>query len=155
MRPAALALRIPPPAVGAVFAAAIALAGVHVPLVRVSVPGREYLAVALALFGILVVLLGVIEFRRAGTTLNPLSPHKSSTLVRGGIYRLSRNPMYLGLALVLLGVAVWMSALSSYCLVLGFCGYLTRFQIIPEEQALLAVFGEEFARYKASVRRWI
>ena len=62
--------------------------------------------------------------------------------------------MYLGMALVLLGLAAWASALAGYLLVPGFCAYLTRFQIIPEEKALLAAFGPAFARYMATVRRW-
>jgi protein-S-isoprenylcysteine O-methyltransferase Ste14 len=151
----ALSLRIPPLAVVAAFAAAIVLAGIHVPLARISVPGHAYLAVSLAVLGFLIALLGVIQFRRAGTTVNPMAPHKASAVVSSGIYRVSRNPMYLGFALALLGVAAWTCALTGYCLVLGFCWYLTRFQIIPEEQALLAAFGDEFTRYKASVRRWL
>jgi len=62
--------------------------------------------------------------------------------------------MYLGMALALLGLAAWLSELAGYLLVLGFCWYLTIFQIIPEERALLATFGPEFARYMATVRRW-
>jgi protein-S-isoprenylcysteine O-methyltransferase Ste14 len=84
-----------------------------------------------------------------------LSPHKASAVVASGLYRWSRNPMYLGMALSLLGVAAWPSALTGYLLVLGFCRYLTRFQIIPEEKALLAAFGPEFAQYMAKVRRWV
>jgi protein-S-isoprenylcysteine O-methyltransferase Ste14 len=63
--------------------------------------------------------------------------------------------MYLGMALALLGLAAWASALAGYLLVLAFCWYLTRFQIIPEEKALLAAFGAEFTQYLAKVRRWI
>ena len=63
--------------------------------------------------------------------------------------------MYLGMALVLLGFAAWTSTLAGYSLVLLFCWYLTRFQIIPEERALLAAFGPEFAQYMSKVRRWI
>jgi protein-S-isoprenylcysteine O-methyltransferase Ste14 len=84
-----------------------------------------------------------------------MSPAKTSALVSSGIYRWSRNPMYLGMALLLLGVAAWGSTLAGYLLVFVFCWFLTRFQIIPEERALLAAFGQEFAQYMARVRRWI
>jgi protein-S-isoprenylcysteine O-methyltransferase Ste14 len=68
---------------------------------------------------------------------------------------LTRNPMYLGLGLVLLGLAIWQSALVGYPLVIGFCAYLTRFQIIPEERILLARFGTDFSEYVGAVRRWL
>jgi protein-S-isoprenylcysteine O-methyltransferase Ste14 len=84
-----------------------------------------------------------------------MSPDRASALISSGIYRWSRNPMYFGMALLLLGVAAWGSTLAGYLLVLAFCWFLTRFQIIPEERALLAAFGQEFAQYMARVRRWI
>ena len=150
-----LELRIPPLAWVAGFAAAIAVVSIYVPLLRIEIPGHEYAAAALAFVGLSVAAAGVLQFRRARTTVNPMSPHKTSTVVSSGLYRWSRNPMYLGMALLLIGVAAWVSALAGYLLVVVFCGYLTRLQIIPEEKALLAAFGPEFARYMAKVRRWI
>jgi protein-S-isoprenylcysteine O-methyltransferase Ste14 len=152
---AQLELRIPPLALVAAFAVAIALVTVYVPLLRVALPGHKYAAAALLFFGLLVALVGVLQFRRARTTVNPMSPHKASAVVSSGVYRWSRNPMYLGMALALLGAAAWGSTLAGYLLVLAFCGYLTRFQIIPEEKALLATFGQDFAQYMARVRRWV
>lgn len=150
-----LELRIPPLSLVAAFAVAIALVTAYVPLVRIPLPGHNYVAAALVFVGLLLALAGVLQFRRAGTTVNPMFPHKSSAMVASGIYRWSRNPMYLGMALALLGVAAWGSTLAGYLLVPGFCWYLTRFQIIPEEQALLAAYGQEFARYMSKVRRWV
>jgi len=151
----ALDLRIPPLMLVAVFVVGIALVTVYVPLVAITFPGHKYAAAALVLAGLLLALVGVLQFRRARTTVNPMSPAKASALVSSGIYRRSRNPMYLGMALLLLGVAAWGSTLAGYLLVLAFCWFLTRFQIIPEERALLAAFGQEFAQYMARVRRWI
>jgi len=150
-----LELRFPPLVLVALFAAAIVAASVWMPLVRVPVPGHRAPAVLLVLAGLGVALAGVLAFRRARTTVNPMAPQRSTTVVRTGLYRLSRNPMYLGMALVLLGLAAWGSALTGYALVAGFCGTLTRFQIKPEERALLQRFGPEFADYMAQVRRWI
>lgn len=150
-----LELRIPPLVLVAVFAVGIALATVYVPLVAVPIPGHKYAAAALVLAGLLLALIGVLQFRRARTTVNPMSPAKTSALVSSGIYRWSRNPMYLGMVLLLLGVAAWGSTLAGYLLVLAFCWFLTRFQILPEERALLAAFGQEFAQYMVRVRRWI
>jgi protein-S-isoprenylcysteine O-methyltransferase Ste14 len=150
-----LELRIPPLALAAVFAVAIPTASVYVPLLRISMPGHKHAAAVLVFAGALVAAAGVLQFRRARTTVSPLSPHKTSTVISSGLYRWSRNPMYLGMALALLGLAAWASALAGYLLVLAFCWYLTRFQIIPEEKALLAAFGAEFTQYLAKVRRWI
>jgi protein-S-isoprenylcysteine O-methyltransferase Ste14 len=150
-----LELRIPPLALVAAFAVAILLASVYVPLLRIPIPAHKVVAIALVFVGLAVAAVGVLQFRQARTTVNPMSPQKASAVVSSGLYRLSRNPMYLGMALCLLGVAAWSSALSGYVLVLGFCWYLTRFQIIPEEKALLAVFGSEFTQYMTKVRRWV
>lgn len=150
-----LELRIPPLVLVAAFAVAIVLASVYMPLLRFPIPGHRYVATALVFVGLGVAAAGVLQFRRARTTVNPMSPQKTSALVSSGLYRWSRNPMYLGMALTLLGVAAWPSALTGYVLVLGFCWYLTMFQIIPEEKALLAAFGPEFGQYMAKVRRWI
>ena len=150
-----LELRIPPPVLVAAFAVTILLVAVYVPLVRIPFPGHKYASAGLVFVGLLVALVAVLQFRLARTTPNPMSPHKASALISSGIYRWSRNPMYVGLALALLGVAAWGSTLAGYLLVLGFCWYLTRFQIIPEEKALLAAFGQEYAQYMARVRRWV
>lgn len=150
-----LDLRIPPLVLVAAFAAAILLAQAYVPVLHVPMPGHEYAAVALVSLGFAVGAVSVLQFRHARTTVNPLSPHKASAVVSSGLYRWSRNPMYLGMALVLLGLAAWSSELIGYSLVPCFCWYLTRFQILPEEKALLTAFGPEFAGYMAKVRRWI
>ena len=150
-----LELRIPPLALVVAVALAITLVTVYAPLLRITFPGHRFTAAALLLLGLLVALVGVLQFRRARTTVDPMSPHRASAIVSSGLYRRSRNPMYLGMALALLGVAAWGSTLAGYLLVIAFCWYLARFQIVPEERALLAAFGPEFARYMARVRRWV
>jgi protein-S-isoprenylcysteine O-methyltransferase Ste14 len=150
-----LELRVPPLALVASFAVAIALVSVYAPLLRIPIPGHRYAAAALVFVGLMLVAVGVLQFRRARTTVNPMSPDKASALVSSGLYRWSRNPMYLGMASALLGLAAWASALAGYLLVVAYCWYLTLFQIIPEEKALLASFGPEFAQYMAKVRRWV
>lgn len=150
-----LELRIPPLALAAAIAAAIALASIHAPLLDLPFPGHRFAATILAIAGLAIALAGVAQFRRARTTVNPTSPDRTSAIVTSGLYRWSRNPMYLGMALILLGMAVWTSTLAGYLLVAVFCAYLTRFQIVPEERALIASFGPEFQRYMNEVRRWI
>lgn len=105
--------------------------------------------------GVLVAVLGVVEFRRAGTTVNPMSPERASNVVTSGVYRWSRNPMYLGMAGVLAGLSLAVGSVTGLLVTAGFCAYLSRFQIAPEERRLLAAFGEPYARYLREVRRWI
>lgn len=150
-----LELLIPPPAVLAIFVVAVWFASLYAPLVHIPFPGQRIVAVTAMALGVCVALLGVVEFKRARTTINPMAPNATTAIVSTGIYKVSRNPMYLGLALVALGIAIWSAALIGYLLVGVFCAYLTRFQIIPEERVLLERFGTEFDQYRRTVRRWI
>jgi protein-S-isoprenylcysteine O-methyltransferase Ste14 len=100
-------------------------------------------------------LRAVWSFRRARTTVNPLSPHTCTVLVTTGVFRFSRNPMYLALLLVLLGWGLFLANGFAVLLALAFVAYMNRFQIGPEERALQQVFGQAFAEYRRRVRRWI
>ena len=100
-------------------------------------------------------LFGVDAFRKAGTTVNPLTPETSSTLVVSGIFRRTRNPMYLALLLVLIAWGIYLANLYALVITTGFILYMTCFQIKPEERALEKSFGAEFIDYKETVRRWI
>jgi len=111
-------------------------------------------AVLVGSAGVAIALAGVLQFRRARTTVNPLQPSAASALVIRGVYKWTRNPMYLGMALVLLGWAIYLSSLAAAAVLPVFVAYLNRFQIAPEERALQARFGDEFARYRNTVRRW-
>jgi protein-S-isoprenylcysteine O-methyltransferase Ste14 len=119
-------------------------------------PYAPGLAAAIALVGLVICLLGVASFRRAGTTVNPTRPDGASTLVVRGIYRHSRNPMYLGFLLCL---AAWGIYLSHAPALLGgpllLVLYLNRFQIVPEERVLEARFGGDYRAYRKAVRRWL
>ena len=101
-------------------------------------------------------LFGLLAFRASRTSINPLKPERASTLVTGGVYRLSRNPMYVGMALLLLAWAAALVVLAGLwpgrgCYVL----YITQFQIRPEERVLQARFGQDYLNYTARVRRWL
>jgi protein-S-isoprenylcysteine O-methyltransferase Ste14 len=109
----------------------------------------------LAVVGVVIALGGVVSFRRAKTTVNPLKPETSASLVTSGVYSFTRNPMYLGMAMVLLAWSVFLSSAWSLVGPLLFASYITRFQIIPEERVLDKLFGASFAEYKKRVRRWI
>jgi len=121
------------------------------------VPRLFRLLVAVLLFavGVAVALGGVASFRRARTTVNPLKPETTAALVATGVYSFTRNPMYLGMVLVLLAWAVFLASVLSLAGPARFALYITRFQIVPEERVLADLFGESFAAYKRRVRRWI
>jgi protein-S-isoprenylcysteine O-methyltransferase Ste14 len=153
--PQGLELRIPPPAVAVLAAALMWLGAWAAPNRGFTLPGRPYVAGGVALAGAIVALLGVASFRRAKTTVNPMKPETASSLVVSGLYRRTRNPMYLGLLLILLGWAAYLSNALALALVPGFVIYMNLFQIRPEEKALASRFGSEFAAYWARVRRWI
>lgn len=150
-----LELRIPPPIVGLAIAAAMWALAQVLPILPLPKLGRLWVAVALAAIGVAVALGGVLSFHRAKTTVNPLKPETSATLVSTGVYSFTRNPMYLGMALVLVGWAAFLSSPWALSGPLLFALYITRFQIIPEERVLDKLFGAPFAEYKKRVRRWI
>ena len=150
-----LELKIPPPIVALLCAIGMVVLPDLIGLEAFEVPSQSWVAGLVILFGLSFDLLGLIEFRRHATTINPLSPNKSSQIVSSGIYRLTRNPMYLGMAIVLVGVTIWSGSPLGLLMVLVFALYITRFQIEPEERILEAKFGEAFLEYKSTVKRWI
>jgi protein-S-isoprenylcysteine O-methyltransferase Ste14 len=113
------------------------------------------LAVAAFAAGTLFALAGVVAFRQAHTTVDPRTPEASTSLVRSGVYRYSRNPMYVGFALWLLAWAVYLDSGWSLLGVAAFVIYMNRFQIAPEERALREQFGDEFRQYEQQVGRWL
>lgn len=151
----ALELKIPPVALALLVAAAMWGVAVWVPGLAGPLPRLPAVALLLVLAGAFVALLGVASFRRAKTTVNPTTPGAASALVDSGIYRYTRNPMYLGLLLVLAGWGLWLAHALALLGLPAFVMYMNRFQIAPEEQALTAVFGDAFAAYRHKVRRWI
>lgn len=151
----ALELKIPPGIVVVVIAALMWLASTSFPTLSFRLPANRGVALAFVVLGLTTAGLGVIAFRRARTTVNPLKPGAASSLVTIGVYRWTRNPMYLGMLLALTGCAFSLSNALAFLFLPVFVLYLTRFQIHPEERALTSRFGEEFAAYQSKVRRWL
>jgi protein-S-isoprenylcysteine O-methyltransferase Ste14 len=146
---------IPPPALAAAIAGAMWATSRLAPLIQIPGALRLGTAAAVLLVGIGFSVGGVLAFRRARTTLNPTKPEQASSLVRSGVYRVTRNPMYVGLLCVLVAWAVFLSSAWALLGPLIFVLYIGRFQIAPEERALAKLFGSEFADYQAKVRRWL
>jgi protein-S-isoprenylcysteine O-methyltransferase Ste14 len=150
-----LELKVPPVALALIFAAAMWVVSVYTPSLTMAIPWRSVLAVAVAAAGVAFALAAVRAFRRANTSVNPTKPEATSTVVASGVYGVSRNPMYVGLLLVLTGWAIFLCHELTLLFLPAFVAYMNRFQIAPEERALSARFGSAYATYKRSVRRWL
>jgi protein-S-isoprenylcysteine O-methyltransferase Ste14 len=151
----ALELKVPPPVVALVIALAMRSVAAVTPSFSLALTGHMAAAFVVAGLGLLIEGIGALSFLRARTTVNPLNPGGSSTLVRTGVYRVTRNPMYLGDLLVLVGWAIYLSNILALLLTPLFVLYINRFQIMPEERVLSAIFGADFADFRARVRRWL
>ena len=151
---AALEHKVPPPLIGALCALLMWLICGMPPLTG-KPPLLLVPALALVVLGLMVEAAGVLSFRRARTTVNPFAPERTVNIVSSGIYRLSRNPMYLGMVCILTGWAVWLWQVQAVLGVVLFVAWITRFQIIPEERILTQKFGTEYRHYRQQVRRWV
>jgi protein-S-isoprenylcysteine O-methyltransferase Ste14 len=147
--------RIPPPLMFLIVA--VAMWGVSLLSSPLAIePGLRYAIVALFFVaGGLFAAPAITAFRRASTTIDPVHIDSASALVTSGIYRLTRNPMYVGLTSLLLSWAAFLAAPWSFVGPLLFVLFITRFQIIPEERAMTAKFGPDYTDYKRRARRWL
>lgn len=125
------------------------------PVHRLLAAPWTWLGAVVAAGAVAIDLASIARFARARTTVSPLAPEKASQLVTEGPYAVSRNPMYVGLALLLVAWALWLGSASPWLVPPLFVALLTRFQIKPEETALAARFGEPYREYLRAVPRWI
>ena len=150
-----LELKIPPALQLVLTALLIRGVAMLMPWASFEWAGWFWIAVTLVATGLGVAALGAIEFGRQRTTVDPMHPEKASRLVSSGVFRFSRNPMYLGFLLVLLGGAAWTGNGMTLLPLLLFVLYLTRFQIIPEERWMQRQFGSAYTAYRSRTRRWL
>jgi len=150
-----LELKIPPPIVAVLIGVAMWLMARFGPMLELPASVRVAAFVVLALAGLATAIAGNREFKRAKTTVNPFNPESTTALVTSGIYGLTRNPMYVGLSVVLLGWATFLCSGLALGGPVVFVLYISHFQIAPEERVLLAKFGAAYEEYKARVRRWV
>ena len=145
--------KIPPPIVTLVFAALIYLSSDLLP--HLMFKGQTFLSSIIMIFGLIILLLAVKAFVQFKTTINPLKPETTSVLVTSGIFKLSRNPMYLGMLLLIISLWIKTGDVLGFILVAGFIAYLNYFQIFPEEQAMKGLFSGKYEVYCQQVRRWL
>jgi len=150
-----LELKIPPVVAFMAFAAAMWLISSRIPMNNFYISFRLPVSLILTFAGGVFAIAGIFAFYRAQTTVNPVKPETTSIIVTFGVYRFSRNPMYLGLMFVLAAWAVWLCNPFAFLFLPAFVLFMNRFQILPEERALHAKFGPEFNAYMMSVRRWL
>jgi protein-S-isoprenylcysteine O-methyltransferase Ste14 len=150
-----LELRIPPPAVAIGVATLMWVASNLTDPLPIPAGPRLIGALAIAALGLVLAIVAIVTFVRAGTTVNPTKPDATTVLVTHGVFQYSRNPMYVSLLLYLVAWAVylasWISALGWPLFVL----YMNRFQVVPEERSLAKRFPGEFEAYRRAVRRWL
>jgi protein-S-isoprenylcysteine O-methyltransferase Ste14 len=150
-----LKLKIPPLLLTSIFG--LVMLGISVSSLPLAIPvvSRITLSIAIFTIGITFLITGVISFRLANTTVNPMVPNDSTALVTSGVYKITRNPMYLGFLMILISWGVFLSSVYSLVLPVLFVFYMNSFQIQPEESILQDIFGSEFTEYQKQVRRWI
>ena len=148
-----LELKIPPAIVFLICA--LTMWGIARLLPFGVLPYLPAVAITFTMIGVGVGLAGLWSFHKAHTTIDPLNPSQATHFVSKGIYQLSRNPMYVGLACCLIAWAIWLSYLLTWIGIPLFIAYMTRFQIIPEERVLKLKFGKEYENYCLKVRRWL
>jgi protein-S-isoprenylcysteine O-methyltransferase Ste14 len=146
---------IPPPLVAIIFAAAMWLISPNLPTLSQLGLMDKILVGCCVGAGLGLDLIALISFIRRRTTINPMKPENTAFLVTSGIYRHTRNPMYVGLLLNLAGWAIYLTHVLPLLLLPVFVYYLNRFQIEPEEQRLAEHFGTEFTSYRDTVPRWL
>ena len=122
--------------------------------VSIAFAYQGVISVTVFLFGLGIIALGGYTFRKANTTLNPRNPEKTTRLVTAGLYRYSRNPMYIGFLLWLLAGVIYFGNAFNLVLLPIFVVLVNRLFIRPEEAALAKLFGDKFVRYREKVRRW-
>ena len=145
--------KIPPPVVTLFFGLCIFFSRSHFPDFNNQI--LDVLSVISILLGITILLLAVRLFNKQNTTVNPIKIEKASSLVVAGIFQYSRNPMYLGMLFVLVGLTFKFNLIGGFIFTLLFMLFITVFQIKPEEQIMSKLFGNEFNEYKKKVRMWL
>lgn len=147
--------KVPPPVYALIIAVVMWALNKFLPLTYWDIPALRWVVMCLVIIGLTLDLMSLALFIKNRTTVNPLCPQKASQLVITGFYRLSRNPMYLGLLCLLIAWALHLASLSPLLMLPAFIWLMNEMQIKPEEAVLRAKFGQDYADYCQRVRRWI
>tara|TARA_Y200000002_G_C22498039_1_gene585913 strand:- start:36 stop:479 length:444 start_codon:yes stop_codon:yes gene_type:complete len=142
--------KIPPPIVTIIILSIIYLFDVNEYNLNTDI-----ISIVILFIGIIFIISAVIQFVDRKTTVNPTKPHKTTILVITGTYKITRNPMYLGMLLIIISFAFYKTSIISLILIPFFIFYINKFQIEPEEYEMRKKFGKEYEDYCKKVDRWI
>tara|TARA_B100001564_G_scaffold102585_1_gene84515 strand:- start:15 stop:470 length:456 start_codon:yes stop_codon:yes gene_type:complete len=149
-------LRIPPPIVALIGILLIFLSKDYILILYLHPHLQNTLSILFLIIGFVIIFSATKEFKKSETTVNPMKPETSTSLVTSGIFKYTRNPMYLGLTSILLASCFYFSSLLGIIVYVPlFILYITVFQIIPEEETMKGLFNDEYLNYCSKVRRWI
>lgn len=146
---------VPPPVIAILAGGAMWVTARSIGSAAFAFPGQQAIGLVIIAAGLVIDVVSVLDFFRHKTTVNPIALKKVSGLVTTGFYRLSRNPMYLGMLLVLLGWGIILGNLIGFSFLVLFVGVITQVQIKPEERILRELFPDDYPEYCQRVRRWI
>ena len=146
-------LKIPPPLLVLILVIANYFSSKKIDLIHL--PNQDLISILILLIGILILINPIFKFIKSKTTIDPIKFKKVNKLITSGIYKYSRNPMYLGMALILLGLALMFNLIGGTLFTILFTIFITKFQIRPEEEVMEKLFGEDFLKYKKNVRMWL
>ena len=145
--------KIPPPIIALIC---IAINYLSTYLINpIKFPNIEIIGGLILLFGLITAILAIILFKKTETTINPMTPEQTTTLVTTGIFSRTRNPMYLGLFFVICSTVLFFGSWFGIIILIIFVWYINKFQIIPEEETMEKLFGNKYNEYRQHVRRWI
>jgi len=150
-----LKLKIPPALQTLIFGVLMWLIDKYVFFGSFTIPKQKIISKVIFLFGAMIAVIAVWKFLTIKTSSDPTNPSKATNLVTDGIYSYSRNPMYLAIAIVLFSWMIALGNLINIFILLLFIWYITKYQIKPEEEVLLKIFGKDYNEYYKKVRRWI
>ena len=144
--------KIPPPIVTLI---SIGIIYLFESKIEYSQPDLKVVGIIFLILGSIIILLAVLKFIKTKTTVDPTRPHKTSNLVISGIYKITRNPMYLGMLFLIIAYALYNNNIIGCIIIPIFIFYINKFQIEPEEIEMRKKFGESFEDYCKKVNRWL
>ena len=146
-------LKIPPPLLVLILVISNFFSSKKIDLILL--PNQDLISFIIFLIGTLILINPIFKFIKSKTTIDPIKFKKVNKLITSGIYKYSRNPMYLGLLMIVISTSIFYLNIFSITTPFFFYFWINRFQIKREEIFLTEKFGKEYSLYKAKTRRWM
>ena len=146
-------IKIPPPILILILVISNYFSSKKIDLIHL--PNQDLISIIILIIGVLILINPIVKFIKSKTTINPIKFKKVNKLITSGIYQYSRNPMYLGLLMIVISTSIFYLNIFSITTPFLFYCWINRFQIKREEIFLTEKFGKEYMLYKTKTRRWI